>query len=127
MTAWAPLLLSFQVALLATLLAGALGIGLGAVLARGRFWGRDLLDVLVTAPLLLPPTVLGYYVLVAVGRQSAFGRIYEQVVGSPVVFTRTGAVLAATLGSLPLVVKTARAAFETVDPRLVLAARTLGA
>jgi molybdate transport system permease protein len=124
---WAPLLLSIQVATIATLVAGMLGVGLATLLARGRFPGRDLIDVLVTAPMVLPPTVLGYYVLVAIGRRSAIGAAFESITGSAIVFTRTGAVVAATIGALPLIVKSARAALEAVDPTLINAARTLGA
>lgn len=124
---WTPLWLSLQVATLATALALAAGIALAALLAFGRFAGRDLLDSLVTAPLVLPPTVLGYYVLVSLGRNSVLGRAFESVTGTSVVFTVTGAVLAATIGALPLVVKSARAALESVDPTLARAARTLGA
>lgn len=124
---WHPLWLSLEVAGLATLLAAAAGIALGAGLARRPFFGRDVLDVLLTAPLVLPPTVLGYYVLVALGRRSVIGQAFEAVTGSPIVFTRGGAVLAATLGALPLVVRAARAALESVDPTFVRAARTLGA
>lgn len=124
---WSPLVLSFQVATIATVAAAILGIGLATVLARGRFPGRDLLDVLVTAPMVLPPTVLGYYVLVALGRRSVVGQLFETVTGTSIVFTQTGAVVAAALGSLPIIVKGARTALEGVDERLVLAARTLGA
>jgi molybdate transport system permease protein len=122
-----PLLLSFKVALLATAISGVLGVALGALLASKRLPLRDVLDVLVTAPMVLPPTVLGYYVLVALGRRSFLGQTYESVFGSPIVFSQTGAVVAATIGSLPLVVKSARAALEGVDPVYALAARTLGA
>ena len=121
-----PLLLSFQIAIIATSIAGALGVALGLLLSR-RFPGRDVLDVLVTAPIVLPPTVLGYYVLVVLGRRSTLGQAFEAVTGTPIVFTRTGAVLAAIIGALPLTTKSARAALEGVDRRLVLAARTLGA
>ena len=67
---WQPLLLSFEVSLLATLLAGLIGVALAAVMARTRFPGSNLVDALVTAPMVLPPTVLGYYLLVALGRTS---------------------------------------------------------
>jgi molybdate transport system permease protein len=123
----APLVLSFQVATLATLIAAVLGVGLAALLANARFVGRDLLDVLVTAPIVLPPTVLGYYLLASIGVRSWIGAAFEAVFGSPIVFTRTGAVLAATVGALPIVVKSGRAALEGVDGTLVRAARTLGA
>jgi molybdate transport system permease protein len=124
---WGPLLISLHVATLATLLAGVLGLGVATLLASRRCPGRQLLDVLFTAPLVLPPTVLGYYVLVAIGRRSVIGGAFEDVFGSSLVFTRTGAVIAATLGALPLVMKSARSALEAVDPRLVQAAQTLGA
>ncbi len=123
----APLALSLQIATAATLIAALAGIGLATLLANVRFPGRDLIDVVVTAPIVLPPTVLGYYLLVAVGRRSVSGHVWEAVFGSPIVFTRTGAVLAATVGALPLVVKSGRAALESVDVTLVRAARTLGA
>jgi len=122
-----PLFLSLQVATLATLIATIVGVAIGALLATRSFPGRDLLDVLLTAPMVLPPTVLGYYVLVALGRRSAIGQAFEAITGTSIVFTRTGAVVAATLGALPLVVKSARAAIEAVDPILIVAARTLGA
>ncbi|HEX2572481.1 MAG TPA: molybdate ABC transporter permease subunit [Polyangia bacterium] len=123
----APLALSLEVALLATLIAGTLGIAVGALLALRRFPGRDLLDVLITTPLVLPPTVLGYYVLVSLGRRSPLGALFERLTGGPIVFTRTAAVIAATIGALPLITKSARAALEAVDPTLGRAARTLGA
>ncbi len=125
--AWSPLLLSFQVAIAATIIAAILGVALAAWLANGRFPGRDLVDVLLTAPMVLPPTVLGYYLLVALGRRSLLGSTFESITGSSIVFTRTGAVVAAAVGAIPLVVKSSRAALEGVDPILIHAARTLGA
>ena len=124
---WAPLVLSFQVALIATVLAGVVGIGLAGLMARARFRGRDLLDALITAPMVLPPTVLGYYLLTLIGRESAVGSTYEDLTGSSLVFTPVAAVLAAFIGALPMVVKSARAAMEDIDPRLTAAAATLGA
>jgi molybdate transport system permease protein len=123
----APLLLSFKIAPVATLIAGGIGIAVAAVLANLRFPGRDVLDVAATAPLVMPPTVLGYYVLVSLGRKSMLGQAFEMVTGTSIVFTAAGATLAAVIGALPLVVKTVRAALESTDPTLVLAARTLGA
>jgi molybdate transport system permease protein len=125
--AWSPLLLSFQVAITATIIAALLGVALAAWLANGRFPGRDLVDVLLTAPMVLPPTVLGYYLLVSIGRRSLLGSAFESLTGSSIVFTRTGAVVAAAVGAIPLVVKSSRAALEGVDPILIHAARTLGA
>lgn len=124
---WQPLVLSFQVAVVATLVAGVTGIALAGLMARTRFVGRDLLDVLITAPMVLPPTVLGYYLLQTIGRESAAGRVFEAITGSPLVFTKGAAVLAGAIAALPLVVRTARAAMEDVDRRLIGAAATLGA
>jgi molybdate transport system permease protein len=120
------LLLSFEVASLATCLATLLGVGLAGLLAAPRVWGREVIDAAITAPMVLPPTVLGYYLLVLLGRESALGHAFEALTGSAIVFTRGGAVLAATIGALPLICKAARAALESVDMRLVGAARTLG-
>lgn len=124
---WSPLVLSFEAAALATLLTAVVGIGLGALLASWRFPGRELLDVLFTAPMVLPPTVLGYYVLVVIGRGTWISTAYERLVGSPIVFTRAGVILAAAIGSLPLVIRSARTALEGVDELYLDAARTLGA
>jgi molybdate transport system permease protein len=85
-----------------------------------------MLDALVTLPLVLPPTVLGYYLLVLLGRNSFPGRAIEAITGQSLVFTWKGAVVAAAVGALPLVVKTSRAAIASVDPELEDAARTLG-
>jgi molybdate transport system permease protein len=124
---YAPLVLSFQVAVVATFLAGVVGVALAGVMSRTRLPGSDLLDVLITAPMVLPPTVLGYYLLITIGRSTPLGRAYETLTGSPLVFTRTAAVLAGSIAALPFIVKAARAAMEDVDPRLVGAAATLGA
>ena len=122
-----PLLLSFQVASLATCLATVLGVAIAGVLTLPRVWGREFIDAAITAPMVLPPTVLGYYLLVLLGRESAIGRGFEALFGSPIVFSRGGAVIAAAIGALPLITRAARAALESVDARLVGAARTLGA
>ncbi len=107
--------------------AGSSGIALGALLASRPFFGRNLLDAVTAAPLVMPPTVLGYYVLVFFGRSSVLGHAIERVTGQPIVFTKSGAVLAATIGSFPLVVQASRAAIESVDRSIIHAARTLGA
>jgi molybdate transport system permease protein len=111
----------------ATLGAGVIGVALAGLMARARFPGRDILDVLITAPMVLPPTVLGYYLLTVLGRSSTFGRAYESLTGSSLVFTKSAAVLAGGIAALPFIVKAARAAMEDVDPRLAAAAATLGA
>jgi molybdate transport system permease protein len=126
-TDWQPLALSFRVALIATALATVIGVGVGLLLSNKRMIGRDFIDAVTSAPMVMPPTVLGYYVLVVLGRHSVIGRAWQTLTGSSIVFTRTGAVVAATLGSLPLVIKAARAALEGVDETLLKAAHTLGA
>lgn len=123
---WFPLILSIRIALIATAFVILIGVALGWLLARKRFWGRELLDAVATLPLVLPPTVLGYYLLVLLGRASPVGRAIESITGERLVFTWRGAVVAATIGALPLMVKTARAAIAAVDTNLEDAARTLG-
>src|SRR6185436_4398596 len=124
---WFPLWLSLRVAFLATGIAVAGGVWLAYILANREFRGKEILDAAISLPLVLPPTVLGAYLLVVIGRASPFGRIWEDVFGEPLVFTWKAAVVAALLHSLPLLVKSARAAFESVDRRYERAARTLGA
>jgi len=122
---FAPLWLSLRVSLLATLLVALIGIPLAWLLARRQFWGRELLNGLASLPLVLPPTVLGYYLLVVLGQQSPLGQWLNSI-GWPLVFTWRGAVVAASVAAFPLLISTARAGFEGVDRRLEDIARTLG-
>jgi molybdate transport system permease protein len=124
---WFPLWLSLEVATAATAISLLLGIGLAWLLANKQFAGKDLLDALTTLPLALPPTVLGYYLLVVIGRPTWFGRAWEAVTGSPLVFTWKAAVIASTLHAIPLLVKSSRAALENPDRAYERAARSLGA
>ncbi len=124
--AWTALLLSLKVAGWATLLNLVVGIGVGYLLARKRFLGRDLLDTILTLPMVMPPTVLGYYLLVLLGRRSALGAWLQDHFGFSFIFTWQGAVIAAAIVAFPLVFKPARAAFEAVDGQLEQAARVLG-
>jgi molybdate transport system permease protein len=121
-----PLLLTLKVAGLATLAAFLVGVALAFLLARFRFWGREWLDAVFTLPLVMPPTVLGYYLIVLIGRNGWIGRWLYEAFGITLMFTWQGAVIASTVVSLPLVFKAARSAFESVDPNLEKAARTLG-
>ncbi|MDN3545542.1 MAG: molybdate ABC transporter permease subunit [Roseateles asaccharophilus] len=124
--AWIPLLLTLKVAGWATALNLLLGVGVGFALARLRFPGRELLDALLTLPMVMPPTVLGYYLLVLIGRNGPIGAWLQAEFGINLIFSWQGAVIAATLVAFPLVFKSARAAFEAVDPQLEQAARVLG-
>ncbi|WP_227762148.1 molybdate ABC transporter permease subunit [Zhaonella formicivorans] len=121
-----PLLLSLQVAGLATLLVIMVGLPVSLILAKANFIGKNLLDAFFTLPMVLPPTVLGYYLLVAIGRQSPLGAFLETRFGVNLVFTWQAAVLAAFISSLPLMVKSAKAAFGAIDVNIENAARTLG-
>jgi molybdate transport system permease protein len=120
-----PILLSFQVSLVATILTLALGLPLAWVLARRRFPGHDVVEAAVVLPLVLPPTVLGYYLLVVIGARGPVGHLLGGL-GIELAFTWRAAVLAACIGSIALLVKAAQAGFEAVDRRLEQAARTLG-
>ncbi len=120
-----PVWLSLRVSLTATALTLVAGVPLAWLLARRRFPGRQALEAAVVLPLVLPPTVLGYYLLLAVGRRGPVGRALASA-GLELAFTWGAAVLAACVGSIALVIKSAQAGFETVDPQLEQAARTLG-
>jgi molybdate transport system permease protein len=122
-----PLWLTLKVALFATLIAGVFGIALGWWLARRPFPGRGIVDALLMLPMVLPPTVIGYYLIVLIGRNGVLGQYLDRWFGINLIFTWQGAVIAASVVSLPLVYKGARAAFEEVDGRFANAARTLGA
>ncbi len=124
---WFPLFLSLRVAVLSTALVLVLGTALAYLLSHKDFRGRNLLDSVITLPLVLPPTVLGYYLLVLVGRASPFGRVYEAIFGQPLVFTWQAAVVAAFLHSAPIYIKAARTVLEGVDYHYEWAARSLGA
>ena len=112
-----PLWLSIRVSLVATALTLALGVPLAWALGRRRFAGRELLAALVVTPLVLPPTVLGYYLLVLIGAPGPLGRLLGRI-GVELAFTWKAAVVAACVGSLPLLVRAAQAGFEGVDARL---------
>jgi len=123
---WFPLLLSLRVAAIATLITTVVGVAGAYVLARFRFPGRGLLEAVGSLPIVLPPTVLGYYLLVAIGRNSPIGRAYEDIFGRPLVFTWQAAVLAAAIASLPYTLRTATAAINAVDAGYEEAARVAG-
>ena len=118
--------LSVRVAVVATVANAVIGIPLAYLLARRRFAGRGLLDLLVTLPLVLPPTVTGYYLIVLLGRRGWLGAPLYALTGWSVAFTWWAAVVAATVMAMPLIVRTARAAIESVNPAYEKAAFTLG-
>lgn len=120
------LLLTLKIAGLATLIGSMLGILIGFFLARTDFWGKNLLDTILTLPMVLPPTVLGYYLLTLIGQKSWFGQWLYESFGIRLIFTWQAAVIAATIVAFPLILKPARAAFEDVNREYEQAASMLG-
>ena len=124
---WTAVALSLKVAFWATLLSLPVGIAVALALARGNVPGKQLLNGLVHLPLILPPVVTGYLLLIAFGRQGAIGSLLDKWFGVVLAFRWTGAVLAAAVMAFPLMVRAIRLAIEAVDPKLEQAASTLGA
>jgi molybdate transport system permease protein len=121
-----PLWLTLKVATVAAVSAFLIGVVLAFLIMRYKFRGRELLDAIFTLPLVMPPTVLGYYLIVLVGRKGLIGQWLYETFGISLIFTWQGAAVAAMIVSLPLVYKSSRSAFESVDHHLEKAARTLG-
>jgi molybdate transport system permease protein len=118
--------LSLQVATAATMLVVLIGTWMAFILARKNFKGKEILDILLTLPLVRPPTVTGYYLILFMGRNGLFGRYLFHWTGWSIMFTWYAAVLASFIVSLPLMIKTTRAAIESVDENLIHASYTLG-
>ena len=125
-TDWSPLVLSLKVSAFATALALLFGVGLGWVFARRQFPGSGVLEAFFMLPLVLPPTVLGYGILVLAGRRSPLGAWLRDNFDYTIIFSWHGAVVASAVVALPLVLKSASAAFAGVDRSLEAAASTLG-
>jgi molybdate transport system permease protein len=123
---WFPLWMTLRVALTATAIASIVGLAIAYLLAKGSFRGRALVEAIVTLPIVIPPTVMGYFLLTSLGANSTFGRVWENITGSAIVFTPTAAVIAATVAALPFVVRASRAAIEEVDDRAEAAMRVAG-
>ena len=126
MTDWFPLWLSLRVSTIATVLAVVFGVALAYLLAKWQSRWTSVVEAVFTLPIVLPPTVLGYYLLTLLGTRSTLGRAWESLFGAPLVFTQSGAVVAATVSALPFVIRAARAAISNVDPRVEQAARVVG-
>ncbi|MEW6108994.1 MAG: molybdate ABC transporter permease subunit [Nitrospirota bacterium] len=118
--------LSLQVASIATFFVVIAGISIAYLLSRGDFIGKDMIDIVLTLPLVLPPTVTGYYLVIIFGRKGLIGSLLYEWTGLGIMFTWQAAVLASFVVSLPLMIKTARAAMESVDKNLINASYTLG-
>ena len=126
-TEFIALWLSFRVAFLATVLGLPLAVFLAHVLARHTFRGKTALDLIIHAPLVLPPVVIGYFLLITFAPNGAVGGFLENTLGLKIAFTWQGAALASLIMALPLMVRAIRLSFEAENPKLALAARTLGA
>ena len=124
---WTALILSLQVASVATLASLPFALAVSWLLARREFWGKTALSALVHLPLVLPPVVTGYVLLVVFGRQGAVGAFLDETFGIVFAFRWTGAALAAAVMAFPLMVRAMRLAIEAVDPKIEAAASTLGA
>jgi molybdate transport system permease protein len=124
---WTTIFLSLRVALLATLICLPIGLALAWLLARKDFWGKSILNSLIHLPLVLPPVVTGYLLLMTFGKRGAVGAFLENTFGLVFAFRWTGAALAAALMALPLMVRAIRLSIESIDQRLEGAAATLGA
>ncbi len=123
---WESFKLSLLVVSVATCFIAALGLGAAFLLAKRNFPGKELLDAALTLPLVLPPTVTGYYLIVLLGRRGVVGNYFYELTGWTLTFTWQGAAVAATVLALPLMVKASRAAIESVNPQYEIASYTLG-
>jgi molybdate transport system permease protein len=120
---WAAFKLSLLVVSVATVVIAVAGTALGFLLAKRDFRGKELLDSLLTLPMVLPPTVTGYYLILLLGRRGLLGRYLYALTGWTMTFTWEGAALAASVVAMPLMVKSARAAIESVDARYEMVSR----
>ncbi|MGI8786419.1 MAG: molybdate ABC transporter permease subunit [Pyrinomonadaceae bacterium] len=123
---WSSLELSLLVVSCATVIVAALGLSLAFLLAKFEFRGKELLDAILTMPLVLPPTVTGYYLIILLGRRGFIGGFIYDLTGWTFVFTWQGAVIAAVVVALPLMIKASRASIESVNPSYEIASYTLG-
>ncbi len=124
---WTAILLSLRIATVATLVALPFGVAIAMLLARKDFWGKSLLDALVHLPLVLPPVVTGYLLLITLGRKAPVGAFLADHFGIVVAFRWTGAVISCGVMAFPLMVRAIRLSIEAIDRRLEDAASTLGA
>ena len=123
---YSPLILSLWVSVIATSIIAVLGTLIAYVLARKRFFGRTMLDAFTTLPMILPPTVTGYYLIILLGKNGIIGNYIYKLTGWSVMFTWQAAVIAATVVAIPIMIKSAKAAIESVDLEYEKAAFTLG-
>ena len=123
---WTALFLSLKLALVATTILMLLTAPLACLLAYSRLPGKAFIEAFINLPLAMPPTVVGFYLLLLMGPEGSLGRIWTGITGSPLLFTFAGIVIASIIYSIPFALQPMRAAFEKVDPRLIDSARVLG-
>jgi molybdate transport system permease protein len=123
---YSPLVLSLKVSVLATSIIAVFGTLIAYVLARKRFLGRTMLDAFTTLPMILPPTVTGYYLIILLGKNGIIGNHIYEMTGWSIMFTWQAAVIAATVVAIPIMIKSAKAAIESVDIEYEKASFTLG-
>ncbi|MGA7834417.1 MAG: ABC transporter permease subunit [Acidimicrobiales bacterium] len=121
-----PFFITLRVAVPATLIAGIAGVASGYALAKGRFRGRDLLETIGSLPIILPPTVIGFYLLEVLSPGTDVGGFVTRVVGHVLVYNVVGCIIAATVAAFPFCMRAARTAIEGVDPHIEQAARAMG-
>lgn len=121
-----PFFLTLRVAIPATLIAGVAGVAAGYALAKGRFPGRDVLETIGSLPIILPPTVIGFYLLEVLSPGTRVGGFLTRVVGHDLVYNVAGCIIAATVAAFPFCMRAARSAIEDVDPMIEQAARAIG-
>lgn len=124
---WSPVRLSLQVALLSSIIAGVLGIAVAWQLSRRSFRGKIVLETVFMLPLVLPPTVVGFLLLVLLGRKSLLGQWMEAIFSAPVIFSWWAAVIAAVVVAFPLIYQTMKSGFSGIDKDLEDAGRSIGA
>ncbi len=123
---WTALFLSLKLALVATTILMLLTAPLACLMAYSRLPGKAFLEAFINLPLAMPPTVVGFYLLILMGPEGQLGRLWTGVTGSPLLFTFAGIVIASIIYSIPFALQPMRAAFEKIDPRLIDSARVLG-
>jgi molybdate transport system permease protein len=123
---WFPLSITLWIATISSILVLCSGVGIAYIFARRDFRGKELAELLLTLPLVLPPTVIGYLLVILIGKNGFLGHLIFDILGTGIMFTWQAAVIAAYVVSLPLMVRTAKAAIEAVDKELEYAAYILG-
>lgn len=127
MVEWQPIVLSLKVASLSSIMVFILGVLAAYGMRNRQFWGKEAVEAIFTLPLVLPPVVTGFLLLLLIGKQGPVGRLLEEVFHWQIIFTPYAAVLAGAVVAFPLMYQSTKAAFESIDPTLEDAARTLGA